>query len=196
MKNVVSIFATLVLFVALAAQTAVAGMMPPEKGAVPMQSFSSSIGMSKQGPDIAYSTDDNPIGGAIIETTVWMVESGETVYTLDVNTAEFYMPCGWAKKIELPALMDMFARGAIEKGIELGFTHCDVNCGQNVAKVYYASCVKREIGPNCPSLEAAPDSDYSMNAYEVCCASGTPNLTLLYKVCGMSNCIDGFQPTC
>lgn len=197
MKNVTAIFATLLLFVVLASQTALAGnLTPPEKGAVPLQTFKSSIGMKKQGPDIAYSTDDTPIGGAIIETTVWMVESGETVYTLDVNTAEFYMPCGWAKKIELPAMMDMFARGAIEKGIQLGFTHCDANCAQNVAKVYYATCVKRDIGPSCPSLEAAPDSDYSMNAYQVCCASGSPNLTLLYTVCGMSTCFGGFERTC
>ncbi len=201
MKNVIATFATLFLFALVSFQTAFGEMLPPEEGAVPLGTFTTTVTSEDIEPNFKYSHPGNKFSAtdnatATIATTAWMVSSGETVYTLDVNTAEFYMPCGWAKQIALSSMMDMFAQAAIKTGVELGYTYCGIDCGNNITNVYYATCVKRDNGQECPSLVAAPNSDYSLNAYDVCCASGTPQVTLLYKVCGSSQCSGDFQPTC
>ena len=201
MKNVVATFATLCLLALVSVQTAFGEMLPPEEGAVPLGTFITAVGAEDMTPSLKFSHPGNKFGvtdnaTATIATTAWMVSSGETVYTLDVNTAEFYMPCGWAKQLALTSMMDMFAQAAIKTGTELGYTYCGTDCGNNITSVYYASCVKRENGQECPSLVAAPGSSYSINAYDVCCASGTPLITLLYTVCGADECSGDYEPTC
>ena len=203
MKNAIVSFAALFLLSLVSVQTAFGEMLPPEEGAVPIGFFTASLSFEDMGPSLKFSEKgnkfgiiDNDNGGGIIETIAWMVSSGETVYTLDLNTAEFFMPCGWAKQIAVSAMVDMFAQAAIQRGMELGFTHCGSTCGENISKVYYASCVERNNGPDCPTLTAAPGSSYSMNAYDVCCETGFPMTTFLYSVCGQTDCSSGFMPTC
>ena len=202
MKNVIASFAAIFLLSIVSLQTAFGGTLPPEEGAVPIGTFTTFVNAADAEPTLKVATPDNQVYmtdkeyTASVSTTAWMVSSGETVYTLDVNTAEFYMPCGWAKQLALPAMMDMFSQAAIKQGIELGFTQCSSDCGANISKVFFASCLKRLNGQECPTLIASPEAGYNMNAYDVCCATGYPQISLLYTVCNPNPCGSGYQPTC
>lgn len=189
MKNVVSIVATFALLTLLSVSTAFAQMTPPEDGAVPIGSFRAQFGADKSGPDLAYSVSSST-GGAI-DVVAWMVDGGETVYTLDVNTAEFNMPCGWANQMELSAMMDMFGKAAVRKGIELGYTRQG-----SIVEVYYPACVARETGSGCPRLIPAPQTAYNINGYSVYGPAYNPTISLIYTICAGVSCEGNFQSTC
>lgn len=190
MKNVVSTLATLVLLTLASATAAYGQMAPPEEGAVPMGTFRAPFGGEKSGPDLTFSTTEAG-GGGHIGTTVWMTSEGETVYTLDVNSAEFNMPCGWAKQIDMASLIDMMARGAIQRGLELGYTTIGPDCENNIVDVYYPTCIVRDNSAGCPRLTAEPGSDYSINGYQVCGEMHNPLITLIYTIRGASICSGG-----
>lgn len=195
MKNAVSTVATFVLFSLFLVTSAFGQMTPPEAGAVMMGTFQASFNVSKSGPDLAYSVTDNNAGGHI-DATAWLTSGGKTAYTLDLNSAEFYMPCGWAKQMELSALVDLFAQAAIRKGTELGFSHAGSDCQNNIVDVYYASCVARNQGSGCEHLMSAPGAAYNVNGYSVCGPNYNPTISLVYHICSGSVCEGIFQSTC
>lgn len=195
MKNVVSIVATFALLALLSVSSAFGQMTPPEEGAVMMGSFRVQTGMAKSGPDLTYSVSDAN-GGSSVVTTAWLTSGNKTVYTIDVNTAEFYAPCGWAKQMELSAMMDMFAQAAVRRGVELGYSHAGPDCQNNIVEVYYPACVARENGPDCPKLISAPGTPYNINGYSVCGPNYNPTIALVYTVCAGAECGGMFQSTC
>ncbi len=196
MKNVVSIVATFALLALLSVSSAFGQMTPPEEGAVMMGTFRVQTGMAKSGPDLTYSVSESGANTGAISTTAWLVGGGKTVYTLDVNTAEFYAPCGWAKQMELSAMMDMFAQAAVRKGVELGYSHAGGDCLNNIVDVYYPACVARENGPDCPKLISAPGTPYNINGYSVCGPNYNPTISLVYTICAGAECGGMFQSTC
>jgi hypothetical protein len=190
MKNVVSTLATLVLLTLASATVAFGQMAPPEEGAIPIGTFRAPFGGDKSGPDLTYSTSSDVAGG-VTTTTVWMTSEGETVYTLDVNSTEFNMPCGWAKQMDMASLVDMMARGAIQRGLELGYTTIGPDCENNIVDVYYPTCIVRDNSTGCPTLAAEQGSDYSINGYQVCGEMHNPLITLIYTIRGNSVCSGG-----
>lgn len=195
MKNVVSIVATFALLALLSVSSAFGQMTPPEEGAVMIGTFRVQAGIAKSGPDLTYSVAEE--GEGAVSIVAWLTSSGsKTVYTIDVNTAEFYAPCGWAKQMELSAMMDMFAQAAVRKGVELGYSHAGGDCLNNIVDVYYPACVAREIGPDCPKLISAPGTPYNINGYSVCGPNYNPTIALVYTICAGAECGGMFQSTC
>lgn len=191
MKNVVSTLATLVLLTLVSASAAFGQMAPPKEGAVAMGTFRAPFKAEQSGPSLYGSVSSNT--GGTVEVVVWMMESGESAYTLNVNTAEFNMPCGWAKKMETSQLIDMMAQGAIAEGIRRGYTIPSPNCGDHIVDVYYPTCISRTQGWECPGFTAQPGSDYSINGYSVCGDIVNPLISLVYTIRGNSICDGDFS---
>lgn len=193
MKNVVSIIATFALLTLFSVSAAFGQTTSPEAGAVMIGAFQASFAAKDAGVDLNPVYGVESTVGGVLEVVAWMTSGGKTVYTLDLNTVEFYGPCEWAKTLSLPTMMDMFARGVVRKGIEYGYTQL---LGENdVADVYYASCVTRQE-TGCTHLTPAPQTAYNINRYNVSGTHYSPVISLNSIICTETSCSGSFQSTC
>ena len=192
MKTAFEGIVSLALFVLLHASV-FAQSGPPVTGATLVGTYSVHGTADNGHPYLDQSTDSKEF---IVEGTAWLV-GGETIISLNLNTMAFPEDCDWAETIAISTLVHEAAVDGIRRAIELGYVLCSSSCpsGSSI-KVYYPTCVNRNINGSCPVLTAEPSSDFSYNTYDVCCEGGSPTITLISKTCGSSNCGTGYQRTC
>ena len=192
MRAVLSGIMTVILLIASAAYTK-ALCSPPEPGATLIGTFSETILIDDDDPDIGSGVIKN----VDVEFEIWMTTGNETVMSFDVEDMEFLSPCEWAETYPLEDMMDEVARDGLVRAEALGYITCSSTCPATVlTKVYYETCVKRDLTGTCPTLVAASGTTLSYNSYSVCCTGGTPSVTLISQTCGATSCGTGYELTC
>lgn len=166
---------------------------PPVAGATLVGAFTHGVLIDDNDPNLGQGV----IKEIDVEFEIWLTNGGETVMSIDVESMEFGTPCEWAETYSLEDLMNEVAHDGLIEAVALGYINCSVICPAPVlTKVYYPTCVKRDLTGTCPSLLPASGTSWSYNSYSVCCTGGTPTVTLVSKSCGGTSCGTGYELTC
>ena len=186
LKGILSLALYVLLQTSVSAQT-----IPPVAGATMLGTFTGLVQIGENNPNLGNSTSESEF-----EFIAWNV-GGTHVISINVNSMSFPDDCDWARTFPLDDLMNEAGIDGLRKAIELGYVSCPTSCPSgNGIKVYYPTCVNRNINGSCPVITAEPTSDFSYNTYDICCDGGTPTITLVSSTCGSSSCGTGYQSTC
>ena len=192
MRTVLSGILTVTLFFAYTAST-FAQSTPPVSGATLITTFSETVHIGDDDPNLGQ----GDIKDIDVEFEIWLTSGNETIMAFDIESMEFETPCDWAETFSLETLMDEVAKDGLVAAVALGHITSSSTCpAATLTKVYYPTCVKRDLTGMCPTLIVATGSSFSYNSYSVCTVSSETTVTLVSQTCGGSSCGSGFELTC
>lgn len=192
MRTVLSGILTVTLFMGYAASTFAQGT-PPVSGATLIAAFSETVHIGDDDPNIGPGV----IKDIDVEFEIWLTSGNETIMSFDVESMEFDTPCEWAETFSLEILMNEVAKDGLVAAVSLGHITSSPTCpAATLTKVYYPTCVKRDLTGPCPALIPATGSSFSYNSYSVCTVASITTVTLVSQSCGATSCGSGFELTC
>lgn len=171
--------------------TTFAQTAPPVSGATLVGTFSTAVTLNDDEPIL-----EGEIATAHVEISGWLTSGGETVFSINMNSITFNGPCDWAETISLKVLVHEIALDGLARALSLGYITCTLCPATASYKVYYPTCVQRNLSGSCPVFMAAPGTSFSYNTYSICCSSGVPTISMTGSACGSSSCGVGYELTC
>lgn len=171
--------------------TTFAQTSPPVSGATLVGTFSTGVTINDDEPTL-----NGEVGDIHVDYLVWLTSGGETVFSINMNSITFTGPCDWAETISLKVLVHEIALDGLARAISLGYITCTLCPATASYKVYYPTCVQRNLSGSCPVFTAAPGTSFSYNTYSICCSSGVPTISLTASACSSSSCGVGYELTC